>query len=185
MLGKTVLFQGKDYIDQLRRFVAILGKPTLELFPDLDPIAVQGLSRVFKDIPDRDKVDWKFLFPRVRYHWYRQAKRLLTCWIICWSMIRRHATLLNNAWIILFWRTLKVGLEINVKRFSIFRLIRLKWLFKTWGMPYTKRLNPIKKEKDVNQSPSIHLIALTRSWKPIEEDQKEKMIDFVRCFYNI
>jgi mitogen-activated protein kinase 1/3 len=29
MLGKTVLFEGKDYIDQLRRFVAILGKPTL------------------------------------------------------------------------------------------------------------------------------------------------------------
>lgn len=66
MLGKTVLFQGKDYIDQLRRFVAILGKPTLSLFPDLDPIAAQGLARVFKDIPDRDKVDWKFLFPNVQ-----------------------------------------------------------------------------------------------------------------------
>jgi len=53
MIGKTILFQGKDYIDQLRRFVAILGKPPLELFPDLDPIATQGLTRIFKDIPDR------------------------------------------------------------------------------------------------------------------------------------
>ena len=38
MLGKTVLFQGRDYIDQLKKFVAILGKPKLELFPDIDPI---------------------------------------------------------------------------------------------------------------------------------------------------
>jgi len=53
MIGKTVLFQGKDYIDQLRRFVAILGKPPIQLFPDLDPIAAQGLARIFKDIPDR------------------------------------------------------------------------------------------------------------------------------------
>ena len=53
MLGKTVLFQGKDYIDQLRRFVAILGKPKLSIFPDLDPTTAQGLNMVFKDIPDR------------------------------------------------------------------------------------------------------------------------------------
>ena len=75
MLGKTILFQGKDYIDQLRTFVAILGKPTLELFPDLDPIAAQGLARVFKDIPDRDKIDWKFLFPTVYLDLYRQVKK--------------------------------------------------------------------------------------------------------------
>ena len=29
MLGKTVIFLGKDFVDQLRRFVAILGKPKL------------------------------------------------------------------------------------------------------------------------------------------------------------
>lgn len=75
MLGKTVLFQGKDYIDQLRTFVAILGKPTLELFPDLDPITAQGLTRVFKDIADRDKIDWKFLFPKVPLSLFRQVKK--------------------------------------------------------------------------------------------------------------
>lgn len=48
MIGKTVLFQGKDYISQLRTFVAILGKPTLELFPDLDAIEAQGLTRVLQ-----------------------------------------------------------------------------------------------------------------------------------------
>jgi len=65
MIGKTVLFQGNDYIDQLRRFVAILGKPPISIFADLDPIAAQGVSRIFKDIPDREKIDWKFLFPNV------------------------------------------------------------------------------------------------------------------------
>jgi serine/threonine protein kinase len=29
MLGKTVLFQGSDYVGQITRFVAILGKPKL------------------------------------------------------------------------------------------------------------------------------------------------------------
>ena len=53
MLGKTVIFLGKDFVDQLRRFVAILGKPKLEIFSDLDPNTAQGLARVFKDIPDR------------------------------------------------------------------------------------------------------------------------------------
>lgn len=27
LLGKTIIFEGKDFIDQLKRFVAILGKP--------------------------------------------------------------------------------------------------------------------------------------------------------------
>mgnify|MGYP000468787522 CR=1 FL=1 len=53
MLGKTVIFFGKDFVDQLRRFVAILGKPRLDIFSDLDPNTAQGLARVFKDIPDR------------------------------------------------------------------------------------------------------------------------------------
>lgn len=65
MLGKTVLFQGKDYVDQLRKFVAILGKPNLDIYPNLDPLTLQGLTKVFKDIPDREKIDWRFLFPKV------------------------------------------------------------------------------------------------------------------------
>ena len=76
MLGKTVIFLGKDFVDQLRRFVAILGKPRLEIFSDLDPTTAQGLARVFRDIPDRDKVHWKFLFPKVSLVLYRRVKKL-------------------------------------------------------------------------------------------------------------
>lgn len=68
MLGKTVLFQGKDYVDQLRKFVAILGKPNLDIYSNLDPLTLQGLTKVFKDIPDREKIDWRFLFPKVNKH---------------------------------------------------------------------------------------------------------------------
>lgn len=66
-----MLFKGSDYIDQMRRFVAILGKPTLDLFPGLDPVAAQGLARVFKEIPDREKIQWNFLFPKVKYLRFR------------------------------------------------------------------------------------------------------------------
>ena len=83
MLGKTVLFKGNDYIDQMRRFVAILGKPTLDLFPGLDPIAAQGLARVFKEIPDREKVQWSFLFPKVSSDLSRPANVLLIFWTTC------------------------------------------------------------------------------------------------------
>lgn len=76
MLGKTVIFLGKDFVDQLRRFVAILGKPKLEIFSDLDPNTAQGLARVFRDIPDREKVDWKFLYPKVTLYLFRLVKKL-------------------------------------------------------------------------------------------------------------
>ena len=97
MLGKTVIFLGKDFVDQLRRFVAILGKPKLDIFSDLDPTTAQGLARVFRDIPDREKVDWKFLFPKVLLPFLRQALKLLTCLITCWSTIPKRDTQPRNA----------------------------------------------------------------------------------------
>lgn len=97
MLGKTVIFLGKDFVDQLRRFVAILGKPKLEIFSDLDPTTAQGLARVFRDIPDREKVDWKFLFPKVNCTLFRPAKRLWIYLTICWYMTRSKDTLHNSA----------------------------------------------------------------------------------------
>lgn len=53
MLGKTVLFEGKGYLEQLEKFVAILGKPTIGIFSNMDPIGEQGLIRAFSEIPDR------------------------------------------------------------------------------------------------------------------------------------
>jgi hypothetical protein len=65
-LGKTVIFGGIDFVDQIKQFIAILGKPKLDIFTNLDPTTAQGLARVFRDIPDREKVEWKFLFPKVK-----------------------------------------------------------------------------------------------------------------------
>ena len=66
LLGKTVIFGGIDFVDQIKQFIAILGKPKLDIFTNLDPTTAQGLARVFRDIPDREKVEWKFLFPKVK-----------------------------------------------------------------------------------------------------------------------
>ena len=96
MLGKTVIFLGKDFVDQLRRFVAILGKPKLEIFSDLDPTTAQGLARVFKDIPDREKVDWKFLYPKVLTLLLRPAKKPWTFLTTCWYTTQNSDTQPKN-----------------------------------------------------------------------------------------
>lgn len=38
LIGRTVLFEGIDCLDQLKRFVAILGKPNLEHYENVDPL---------------------------------------------------------------------------------------------------------------------------------------------------
>lgn len=48
--------------------MAILGKPSIEMFSDLDQIETEGLKRVFDDIETRAKVEWRYLFPNVRCH---------------------------------------------------------------------------------------------------------------------
>ena len=53
LLGRTILFQGRDFLDQIKRFVAILGKPKLELFADIDPNTREGLARLISDVPER------------------------------------------------------------------------------------------------------------------------------------
>lgn len=120
MLGKTVLFRGNDYIDQMRRFVAVLGKPTLDLFPGLDPIAAQGLARVFKEIPDRDKLQWNFLFPKVALSPPRPASGHSTSSTICSSTTPRRATQLRSASTIPFCRTTRTALVPSARRPSTF-----------------------------------------------------------------
>jgi hypothetical protein len=43
MLGKTIIFSAKDFVEQIRKFVAVLGKPKLDIFTDLDPNTALGL----------------------------------------------------------------------------------------------------------------------------------------------
>ena len=65
LIGRTVLFEGKDCIDQLNRFVAVLGKPNKELYENVDPIVKDSFNEMIRDMPDRSKIDWKILFPNV------------------------------------------------------------------------------------------------------------------------
>lgn len=76
MLGRTILFSAKDFVEQIKKFVAVLGKPRIDIFDELDPNTAQGLERVFKDIPDREKVDWKIFYPNVRPLVFRPAQKL-------------------------------------------------------------------------------------------------------------
>lgn len=76
MLGKTIIFSAKDFVEQIKKFVAVLGKPKLDIFADLDPNTALGLERVFKDIPDREKVDWKIFYPKVSFIVHRLVPKL-------------------------------------------------------------------------------------------------------------
>jgi hypothetical protein len=154
MLGKTVIFLGKDFVDQLRRFVAILGKPKLEIFSNLDPTTAQGLARVFKDIPDREKVDWKFLFPKVIFFLCRQVKRSLTFWTRCWSMTQSSATLPNNASTTPSSKPSKAALVLAAKRSSTSPLTN-KNLPRPFVKPFTTRSNATKQKswRDPLQAP--------------------------------
>ena len=44
LIGRTVLFEGRDPGDQLKRLVAIMGKPRLELYQEIDDVARSSLS---------------------------------------------------------------------------------------------------------------------------------------------
>lgn len=48
LIGRTILFEGKDYVDQLKRFVAILGKPNIEHYEDIDPMMKEDFLKVMK-----------------------------------------------------------------------------------------------------------------------------------------
>jgi len=61
IMGKTVLFPGEDYLDQIKRIVAILGTPTEE---DMNCIANDLAKQYVRKLPITPKKSWESLFPK-------------------------------------------------------------------------------------------------------------------------
>jgi mitogen-activated protein kinase 1/3 len=60
LLGRTILFQGQNPVEQLEKFVAILGTPKEE---DL-PYKIEEWTHAYlKQLPNREPVKWVQLFP--------------------------------------------------------------------------------------------------------------------------
>lgn len=61
LLGRTPLFPGEDYLDQIQRTVAVLGTPSAD---DLSYIGNESALKYVKGLPKRSKQPWKTLFPK-------------------------------------------------------------------------------------------------------------------------
>lgn len=61
ILGRTTLFPGDDYLDQVQRVVAVLGTPTAD---DMAYIGNEGAISYLKSLPRRTKQSWQSLYPK-------------------------------------------------------------------------------------------------------------------------
>ena len=61
LLGRTPLFPGEDYLDQIQRTISVLGTPSNE---DLSYIGNESALKYVKSLPKRSKQPWKALFPK-------------------------------------------------------------------------------------------------------------------------
>nr|AAR04351.1 putative MAPK [Tetrahymena thermophila] len=61
LLGRTPLFPGENYLDQVQRVIAVLGTPTQE---DMAYIGNQDAIKYIKSQPKRTKQSWQSLYPK-------------------------------------------------------------------------------------------------------------------------
>lgn len=61
MLGKSPLFPGEDYLDQVQRIIAVLGMPSAE---DMAFIGNDSARRYIRNLPKRQRLPWTNLYPK-------------------------------------------------------------------------------------------------------------------------
>lgn len=62
MLGKTALFPGEDFLDQVQRIISVLGTPSSK---DMRYITNEDAIKYIKSLPKRTKQKWEKLFPQI------------------------------------------------------------------------------------------------------------------------
>ncbi|KAL4467003.1 hypothetical protein ABPG74_010600 [Tetrahymena malaccensis] len=75
LLGRTPLFPGKDYLEQIQRIIAILGTPTPE---ELSYITNEGALKYLKSLPKRTKQSWENLYPNANLVGLDLLSKMLT-----------------------------------------------------------------------------------------------------------
>jgi mitogen-activated protein kinase 1/3 len=61
LIGRTALFPGEDYLDQVQRIIAVLGTPSSS---DLAYIGNESALKYIKSLPKRSKQPWTNLYPK-------------------------------------------------------------------------------------------------------------------------
>lgn len=62
LLGRTPLFPGEDFLDQVQRIISVLGTPSME---DMKYIGNKDAIKYIKSLPKRSKQKWNVLFPNI------------------------------------------------------------------------------------------------------------------------
>ena len=60
LLGRTALFPGENYLDQIQRVISVLGTPH---YDDISYIANEQALNFIKSLPKRSRQPWQSLFP--------------------------------------------------------------------------------------------------------------------------
>lgn len=61
LIGRTPLFPGQDYLEQIQRIIAILGTPSAA---EMRYISNEGAVKYLRGLPKRTKQSWETLFPK-------------------------------------------------------------------------------------------------------------------------
>lgn len=61
LLGRSPLFPGSDYLDQIQRVIGVLGSPSAE---DMQFIGNESARRYIHKLPRRDKMQWTHVYPK-------------------------------------------------------------------------------------------------------------------------
>jgi mitogen-activated protein kinase 1/3 len=65
LIGRTALFPGEDYLDQVQRIIAVLGTPGTD---ELAFIGNESALKYIKSLPKRSRQAWKTLYPKANPH---------------------------------------------------------------------------------------------------------------------
>ena len=75
LLGRTALFPGENYLDQVQRIISVLGTPT---FDDISYIGNEQALNFIKSLPKRSKQAFSALFPGANALGLDLLSRMLT-----------------------------------------------------------------------------------------------------------
>jgi serine/threonine protein kinase len=75
LLGRTPLFPGEDFLDQVQRIISVLGTPSQE---DQKYIGNENALKYIKNLPKRTRQAWDKLFPNFKPATYDLLNRMLT-----------------------------------------------------------------------------------------------------------
>lgn len=75
LLGRTALFPGDNYLDQIQRIISVLGTPK---YSDISYITNEKALEFIKGLPKRSKQNWKLLYPKANPLAYDLLSIMLT-----------------------------------------------------------------------------------------------------------